>query len=59
MRKNGCDKILFHFLCRAVKYPLELIAVEKEIQLGDLKKRFDILVYDRIINLDADRMQSR
>jgi len=26
---------------------LELIAVEKEIQLGDLKKRFDILVYDR------------
>ncbi|MNC95288.1 hypothetical protein D3C83_123720 [compost metagenome] len=24
-----------------------MIAVEKEIQLGDLKKRFDILVYDR------------
>ena len=30
-----------------MKYPLELIAVEKEIQLGDLKKRFDILIYDR------------
>ncbi|HKC37784.1 MAG TPA: type I restriction enzyme HsdR N-terminal domain-containing protein [Chitinophagaceae bacterium] len=35
------------FLVQEVKYPLELIAVEKEIQLGDLKKRFDILVYDR------------
>ena len=35
------------FLVQQLKYPLELIAVEKEIQLGDLKKRFDILVYDR------------
>jgi hypothetical protein len=35
------------FLVQEMKYPLELIAVEKEIQLGDLKKRFDILVYDR------------
>ena len=35
------------FLIQELKYPLELIAVEKEIQLGDLKKRFDILVYDR------------
>ncbi len=35
------------FLVQELKYPLELIAVEKEIQLGDLKKRFDILVYDR------------
>jgi hypothetical protein len=34
------------FLIQELKYPLELIAVEKEIQLGDLKKRFDILVYD-------------
>ena len=34
------------FLVQELKYPLELIAVEKEIQLGDLKKRFDILVYD-------------
>ena len=29
-------------------YPMELIAVEKEIQLGELKKRFDILVYDKV-----------
>jgi len=35
------------FLVQELKYPLELIAVEKEIQLRDLKKRFDILVYDR------------
>lgn len=35
------------FLVQEMKYPIELIAVEKEIQLGELKKRFDILVYDR------------
>jgi len=35
------------FLVQELKYPSELIAVEKEIQLGDLKKRFDILVYNR------------
>lgn len=35
------------FLVQELKYPLQLIAVEKEIQLGELKKRFDILVYDR------------
>ena len=35
------------FLVQELMYPSELIAVEKEIQLGDLKKRFDILVYDR------------
>jgi hypothetical protein len=34
------------FLVQEMKYPLELIAVEKEIQLGELKKRFDILVFD-------------
>ena len=34
------------FLIQEMKYPVELIAVEKEIQLGELKKRFDILVYD-------------
>jgi hypothetical protein len=35
------------FLVQELKYPVTLIAVEKEIQLGELKKRFDILVYDR------------
>ena len=28
-------------------YPAALIAVEKEIMLGDLKKRFDIVVFNR------------
>ena len=35
------------FLVQELKYPIELIAIEKEIQLGDLKKRFDVLIYDR------------
>jgi hypothetical protein len=28
------------------KYPATIIAIEKEIQLGELKKRFDVVVYD-------------
>jgi hypothetical protein len=35
------------FLIKTHQYPSALIAVEKEIQLGELKKRFDILVYDK------------
>ena len=35
-----------NFLVAVLKYPAALIAVEKEIYLGELKKRFDILVYD-------------
>jgi hypothetical protein len=34
------------YLIRVKKYPSSLIAAEKEIQLGELKKRFDILMYD-------------
>jgi len=34
------------YLVREKKYPSTLIALEKEIMLGELKKRFDILVYD-------------
>jgi hypothetical protein len=33
------------YLLQEMKYPSSLIAIEKEIQLGELKKRFDILVY--------------
>lgn len=29
------------------KYPVSLIAIEKEIHLGELKKRCDIVVYNR------------
>jgi hypothetical protein len=34
------------YLLQGKKYPAALIALEKEIQLGELKKRFDVLVYD-------------
>lgn len=35
------------YLVQVKKYPSSLIAIEKEILLGELKKRFDILVYDQ------------
>jgi hypothetical protein len=34
------------YLVKEKKYPASLIAVEKEIRVGELKKRFDILVYN-------------
>jgi len=34
-----------NYLVKEKKYPPSLIAIEKEIQVGELKKRFDILVY--------------
>ncbi len=33
------------YLLQEKQYPASLIAVEKEISVGELKKRFDILVY--------------
>ena len=36
---------LLQYLIQVCKYPIELIAIEKTIQLGSLNKRFDILVY--------------
>ncbi len=35
------------YLVKIKKYPASLIAIEKEIRLGELKKRFDIVVHDR------------
>ncbi|GAC1483895.1 MAG: type I restriction enzyme HsdR N-terminal domain-containing protein [Flavisolibacter sp.] len=35
------------FLTGVLHYPLALIAIEKEIKLNDMKKRFDILIYDK------------
>lgn len=35
------------YLIQVMQYPASLIAVEKEIQVGELKKRFDILVYKK------------
>ena len=34
------------YLVQVMKYPATLIAIEKEIMLGELKKRFDILIYN-------------
>lgn len=34
------------YLIQTLHYPAAFIALEKEIMLGELKKRFDILVYD-------------
>ena len=36
---------ILQYLVKVKKYPASLIAVEKEVKLGYLKKRFDILVY--------------
>lgn len=34
------------YLIQTKNYPAALIGVEKEIKLGELKKRFDVLVFD-------------
>ncbi|MES2004783.1 MAG: type I restriction enzyme HsdR N-terminal domain-containing protein [Bacteroidota bacterium] len=36
---------MLQYLLQVMKYPASLIAIEKEIALGELRKRFDILVY--------------
>jgi hypothetical protein len=35
------------YLTDVLQYPRKLISVEKEIKLSELKKRFDIVVYDQ------------
>jgi hypothetical protein len=36
-----------NYLIMQLNYPSTVIAIEKEISLNDMKKRFDILVYDK------------
>ena len=36
---------VLNFLVQVKKYPVSSIAIERELQLNDLKKRFDIVVY--------------
>jgi hypothetical protein len=36
---------MLQYLVQVKQYPAPLIAIEKEISLGELKKRFDILIY--------------
>lgn len=38
---------IVQFLLISKKYPASLIAIEKEIKVGELKKRCDIVVYNR------------
>ncbi|CAN5808866.1 type I restriction enzyme HsdR N-terminal domain-containing protein [soil metagenome] len=35
------------YLTEMLSYPASLIAVEKQLMLSDVKKRFDIVVYDK------------
>jgi hypothetical protein len=37
----------FQYLVQVKKFPSSLIAIEKEIQLGELKKRCDLIVYHK------------
>jgi hypothetical protein len=41
---------ILQYLLITKNYPASLIAVEKEIKLGELKKRCDIVVYNRLVN---------
>ncbi len=38
---------ILQYLIEIKKYPASLIAIEKEIHLGELKKRCDVVVYNR------------
>jgi hypothetical protein len=35
------------WLIKVMRYPSAMISVEKELNLGELKKRFDILIYSK------------
>ena len=35
------------YMVETLHYPASLIAIEKQLMLGDVKKRFDIVVYDK------------
>ncbi len=41
---------MLHYLINSLQYPASLIAVEKQVKLGNLSKRFDVVVYDRTHN---------
>lgn len=38
---------LIHYLILEKKYPVSLISIEKEIILNDLRKRYDIVIYNK------------
>ncbi len=38
---------MLQYLIQTLQYPAALIAVERELKLGELRKRFDILIYNK------------
>ncbi|MEI6021965.1 MAG: type I restriction enzyme HsdR N-terminal domain-containing protein [Bacteroidota bacterium] len=40
---------VLHYLIHVLKISASKIAIEKELQLNDLKKRFDIVVYNNLL----------
>ena len=38
---------ILHYLIETLRYPISLVAVEKQILIGKRTKRFDIVIYDR------------
>lgn len=46
-REEWVRQNMLAYLTSVMGYPAKLIAVEKEIMLGELKKRCDIVVYSR------------
>ena len=40
---------MLQYLVQIKKYPSSLIAIEKEIAVGEMRKRFDILVYKNAV----------
>lgn len=45
-REEWVRQNFIRYLTEVMQYPATLIALEKQIRLGELYKRFDILVYD-------------
>lgn len=39
---------LVNYLVKEKGYPSSLIAIEKEIQLNDIQKRFDVVIYNKL-----------
>ena len=46
--EEGVRQHVVHYLLETKEVPSTLIAVEKEIQLYGLRRRFDVVVFDRI-----------
>lgn len=46
-REEWVRQNILAYLCRVMNYPQGIIAIEKEIKVNNLKKRYDIVVYGR------------